>query len=338
MNHQSIIYLQSGTVGDFLMALYFADQVARGATLHRKPCPTVALALRRNAEFLRPLAAEYKHVRVISLARGEVFGGLRELLSFSAPRLVITWPTLGWVPLRLKLFGRVVAGLRGTLVGFDDHNKLNFWLYRKLWQFDQTIPMYASMCALAERVGYPASCEPPMLRLSVPKTTGTYILFHLFPAEASRTWPSHRWNAFLRKARDRWPDMPFIFTGAPSDRAFIQAAAAGVKNCEDKVGALSAVELVSYIDNAQLFVGVDTGTAHLAAFRKVSSVIVGTNRTPFWWATYSPNTRWLAAPCPCSPKGNCSVLGTDGVARLQCVTKISDEDVLASISEKLMIS
>jgi hypothetical protein len=331
----TIIYFQTGTVGDFLMALHFADQVKKSAELQNKACPRIVIPVRRNAMFLRQLSVEYKHVQVVPFSNKELIAGLQTLLSQPGPRLAITWSTLGWVPLRLKIIARLVAGFRGTLAGFEDGYHVNTILYNQLWKFDHTIPMHQSMCLLAERIGYEAPCVPPALCLSVKSKKGDYILFHIFPAEPSRTWAAARWNSFLKKARAQWPDTPFIFSGAPSDRSFIESAMSDISLSENMAGKYNAAELVGAVDGARVVVTVDTGAAHIAAFRRRPLVVVGTNRTPFWWATYSPNTVWLAAPCSCGFKKNCLEVNEDGVARLQCVTNIADNEVLSAIAAKV---
>jgi hypothetical protein len=333
---KSIIYFNSGAIGEFLMTLYFADAVRRAAENQHVPIPQIIVPVRRNAPFLRELGKEYSHLKVVSIEPGSVYSAFRYLLHVPQPTIVLTQQTFSSLPLRLKLFAWIVAkARRARFAGFTDSSPVNPFLYNQTWEFNIRSSFPKEMLRLAGNLGYEAAYETPRLRYSSgrPPYTQPYFVFHLRSFTPARTWPEYKWRHVLQTVRKKYPEFLFVFSGSAEDAAMIERVTKQIPQCISLAGK-SPAELVGTIDHAQLFIGVDTGITHLAAFRGVPMVVLGTNSTPSWWATYNPQTRWLTenARCSCSgdKKGACTE-EAEGAPRFRCLLDISEQAVLEAI-------
>jgi len=338
----TIVYLNSGAIGEFLMTLYLADGVEQSARANGVPVPRVYIIVQRNHAFLSELAHEYPHVHVVPLARRSALRAILEVRRGPLPRIVLTQQTFGRLPFLLKIVARLMAlGPRTVLAGYDDGYALNRLLYDRLWQFDYSALFPKEMCRLAERCGYGGACPQPFLRWKSvpPQTREKYVVLHLRSQIPERSWSIARWKEFITRLRAAHPDRHFIFTGTLADRPFIDAAIGEASDCENCAGELSVDELISTIDRAALFIGVDTGITHLAAFRGAPLVIIGNNTNPIWWATYDPKCIWLVdlTRCTCDGRkgGKCGEVDADGVKRPYCLSDISDEQVLRAVASKI---
>ena len=302
----------------------------------QQPVPTVFIAVRRNVTLLTELAKKYPHVRVLSLERKDLFTTIKAL-RLNKVQYIITQQTFSRIVLRIKLFAWVCARYSGAqLVGYDDLASYNRFIYSRLWKFDTKVLFPLEMQRLAGRLGFDAPYVQPSLRWDVePIRLDTHFVIHLNAFTPSRSWPAAKWQSLLKHLRELWPERTFIFTGSKADRAFIDLAIAGIPGCDNKAGLLSLTELIATLDTCALFIGVDTGITHLAAFRHVLSVIVGNNSNPCWWSTYSPKTLWLSAPehCTCrgDKTGDCSVC-IDGQKYYRCLFDIKEGQVITAVA------
>ena len=105
---------------------------------------------------------------------------------------------------------------------------------------------------------------------------------------AAKRWPHRHWNALIERfLEDGWR---IVVVGGPDD----PPAAPGLprhERLQDWTGRLTVAQTTALLERADLFIGADSGPAHLAASAGTLSVILfsGTNQPRQWrpWSRYS---------------------------------------------------
>jgi ADP-heptose:LPS heptosyltransferase len=129
------------------------------------------------------------------------------------------------------------------------------------------------------------------------------LAVHLGAGTAAKRWPPEHWQALLaRFLDDGWR---VVIVGGPED-ASVAEGMAPHPNLRDWTGRLSVPQTAAFLERADLFVGSDSGPAHLAACAGITSVILfsGTNRPAQWrpWSRRSLVLRHHVACRPCHQK------------------------------------
>ena len=125
------------------------------------------------------------------------------------------------------------------------------------------------------------------------------LAVHLGAGTAAKRWPARHWRGLVgRFLGDGWR---VIVVGGPDD-AGLASALAPHPELRDWTGRLAVTETAALLERADLFIGSDSGPAHLAAWAGVPSVVLfsGTNRA----ANGGPGRggRWsCASGSPCRP-------------------------------------
>jgi heptosyltransferase-2 len=125
------------------------------------------------------------------------------------------------------------------------------------------------------------------------------LAVHVGAGTEAKRWPIASWRVLLgRFLADGWR---VVVVGGPDD----VAAARGLPvhaDLQDWTGRLSVSETVAVLERADLFLGADSGPAHLAAAAGTPSVVLfsGTNRAS-QWRPWSKNTLVLRKNVPCQP-------------------------------------
>ncbi len=125
------------------------------------------------------------------------------------------------------------------------------------------------------------------------------LAVHLGAGTAAKRWPPRHWAALLgRFLDDGWR---VVVVGGPED---IDAARdlPPHPNLRDWTGRLALTETAALLERADLFIGADSGPAHLAACAGVTSVVLfsGTNRAS-QWRPWSSRSLVLRHRVPCQP-------------------------------------
>jgi ADP-heptose:LPS heptosyltransferase len=133
-----------------------------------------------------------------------------------------------------------------------------------------------------------------------------YVLLHPTNAIASKRgiWPVEGWAALARELRRRF-ELPVLLTGSPADgpinAAIVQHG--GDTQIVDIAGQTSMGEFGALAQSARLFVGITTGSMHVAA--AVGAPTVGIfpfqTDTPERWAPLGGRTAVVRASYPCRP-------------------------------------
>lgn len=139
--------------------------------------------------------------------------------------------------------------------------------------------LLAAFCAAA---GLPPLDDAPAIHTSAgPHPLGgkRYAVFHCSANEPEREW---RYEAWRMLAQDAMAEgLPVVEIGG-------RTMLGGVKGVVDMTGILPVPKLVDAVRHCALFVGCDSGPAHIAnAFRKDALVLMGRQRR---WDHYNPWT------------------------------------------------
>lgn len=125
------------------------------------------------------------------------------------------------------------------------------------------------------------------------------LAVHLGAGTAAKRWPARSWGALIaRFLDDGWR---VVIVGGEEDLA-ASGHIAPHERLRDWTGQLAVTETTALLERADLFLGADSGPAHLAASAGVTSVVLfsGTNGHR-QWRPYSRRTLVLRHPVPCRP-------------------------------------
>jgi ADP-heptose:LPS heptosyltransferase len=130
------------------------------------------------------------------------------------------------------------------------------------------------------------------------------FVVHVGSGMPAKRWPAEHWRELIRHLAAA-PDAQVVLVGSEADRIIAARILAGRpwENVADATGRLRIVELAALADRACVFVGADSGPAHLAAAVGTPVVVLfsGTNSSRQW----RPAGQWVrvvrhAVPCgPC---------------------------------------
>ena len=121
------------------------------------------------------------------------------------------------------------------------------------------------------------------------------LAIHVGAGTAAKRWPRRHWGELVgRFIEEGWRVVVVGDRGEPS--AFEHPAV------RDWSGKLSLMEAAALLERVDLFIGVDSGPAHLAACAGVPSVVLfsGTNRVA-QWRPWSRRTRVIRQKVACRP-------------------------------------
>lgn len=155
------------------------------------------------------------------------------------------------------------------------------------------------------------------------------LVFHVGAGTEAKRWPADRWVKLARTALGDGGSK-VVLVGA-ADVAELGARIAAVVDdpqCESRCGLLDLDELVRVIEGADVFVGCDSGPAHVAAWVGTPIVVLfsGTNREEVWRPS-GDEVRVVRHRTVCSPchRTKCPL------ADHPCMTRITVEAAYAEL-------
>lgn len=156
-------------------------------------------------------------------------------------------------------------------------------------------------------------------------------MFHLGSGMESKRWPARYWGELVRRLAERGPST-VILVGGEDDRPLARQVLQAVNGpgVTDWTGRTSVTELVALAEFADVFVGADSGPAHLAAAVGVATLVLfsGTNHAP-QWQPRGRHVRVLQHAVACSPC-HCE---SCPLADHPCMTGLSVDEVLRAVLE-----
>ncbi len=344
MRHfDTTIVFSNSSVGDFLIALIFCDQLRQASGAGE-----AYIFVPKQAAQFSLLASSYPHVHIHLLNRSTIYANVRTLFALARQHaLVVTFPTFGILPWSIKILARLLTLTPGSMyVGFLDKSVApKMWMSR--WRtFEPTKSIWENLIEVAGLAGVllppetPRFTPPPVAwdslvgRLSLPKL---YIVVHMCASTPRRSLPPQRWARILDALA---VDLPVLLTGTSADKSFINAVRAMMQKPDevvDMAAQLSLGELSVVLTHAAVYVGVDTGVSHLAALLRVPSVVVGNRSNPSWLPVYNPNGVVLtnAEHCVCTgeKRGDCFVV-IEGISYYRCLVEVTDKEIVSAVTAK----
>lgn len=345
---KNIIYFNSGAIGDFLMTLFFMENVKENFSSEHKINYFVVVA--KNKHVLRSLCKEYSHINIIELNRKNVFLIISFVLRFILKRnYVITQPTGGKIPLSIKITAKLISLNQGSLlIGFDDGSKINKYIYKKMLQFNPNIPFFESLKFLARKMGFEAVKEIPDFKYK--KMDGIfrkynlipqrYIVLHPFANYSFKNLPTERWVDIAEYLVLNYQDLKLVITGSNSERKIGEEIISKITpkdNVLNLSGFLSMQELANVIDGAKLYIGVDSGITHLAGVLQKKSLVIGSYLYPSYLQYYNKNAIILynISQCHCAPCHKNPCLEECKKSYLKCMIDISQDLIKSELKNML---
>jgi len=290
--YKNLIYFQNGSFGDFLMMIFFLENI------HLNDCDlNLFVVVPKNYEFLSQIAREYPYLNIILANRKSMKGlvGVFKLGKFIfSKNLVITAPTPGKLSFYIKIIAKKLSFFRGSqLVGFEDGQKINKFIYSKLLKYNTRIIYPDFLKKVIEELGFEVKKKLPELKYGKDENIlrelsleeKKYIVFNPLAATKGRSFKLEEISEIIEFLKVSAPEIEIILTGSSSDKKILNLF-------EEKALVLINLEILklcNLLDSSKLFIGVDTGTSHLASFLRVSSLVVAQNGTPNWLPYYNSN-------------------------------------------------
>ncbi|RBP47423.1 lipopolysaccharide heptosyltransferase II [Roseimicrobium gellanilyticum] len=149
----------------------------------------------------------------------------------------------------------------------------------------------------------------------------------------AKRWPLERFAEVARRLSATWPDVEWIFFGAPNEKAMgeeLSRLLTGVKHT-NLVGKTSLSELIAQLRACSLLLTNDTGTMHLAASLGVPTVSIFGSTEPVLTGPLGAQHRVVRYHVPCSPcfRRECPF------GHYDCMTKVTPERVERVMREAL---
>ena len=296
------------------------------------------------------LLDQYPHLTLVTLSRASMPDLIRLLARCIGRRQIVLHPlSFGSIHPLHALLTRVITfshwRSRSAVLGESS------W-YNWLWftdilpqKLDQSI--FTSMEEAVEQCGINVTARQPQLlhavtpvHLALAKVGKPYIIVHPFAANPIRSLPKERWQNLFDFITGTYPEHQLVISGGPSDRAealaFIRPDYKNVFYTEDII--TTFLPKIGLIDNATLYVGVDTGPTHLAAHLGVPTILIGNNSNPCWLPTYNTDVTILMhlehCTCTSDKGGNCRET-IEGKIYYRCMIEITQEEIKQHVTAAL---
>jgi lipopolysaccharide heptosyltransferase II len=160
------------------------------------------------------------------------------------------------------------------------------------------------------------------------------LVLHLGAGTPAKRWPAERWRELLGRLSLDVAPVRVVLVGGCDDLPVVAAVTEGQAwpGVTDWTGQLSVAELAALLERADLFVGADSGPAHVAAAAgaRVITLFSGTNN-PAMWRPVGPRVLVLRHEVACSPCHRQRCPWTDHA----CMAGIAAERVVQAMQEML---
>jgi len=148
----------------------------------------------------------------------------------------------------------------------------------------------------------------------------------------TKRWLPERFAEAAEKLIDR--GFQIVMTGAPTpeQRAQLKAVQSATKQKLVSISSLSIGELVAVIADSKLFVGNDSGPAHIAAAVKTPLVVMFGPASSVRWRPWRAPSELVQNPFACNP---CAMYKCEAFDEPECIRSISVAQVLDAIQKVL---
>ena len=207
------------------------------------------------------------------------------------------WAVITMQSTRASLYG-YFAGKRQCMPKPDggSHGLWKSWLMSDFVEIDHALPMIDQMASLLEpmlgRRLDPSEVPPAYpMNPNLPQTLvdwlgeAPYVVFHTQSRYRDKAWNDQGWRALTLKAIDR--GLKVCFTGGPGKEEAARIAEI-TKGFDERyvssvAGQLTFGQTARLIEKARIYVGVDTGTTHVAAATGTPCITLFGPTDPIAW-------------------------------------------------------
>lgn len=339
MHHapDNLLFFHSGSIGDFLMYLYLAEQFRQA-----NPNVSVRIVMPRNAAFLRGFLKEYPYITIIEISKWKVWR-LPQLFLRQRNLIAVIHPTIGHIPVRIKILGWLLTRRPGTvLIGFWDRGPLCS-LYSKMLRYDPETPYHETLNHIAEalgvqRAGIPVlrfTPNPEVLAARGLRTDG-HIVIHPGASTRARSFTAETIAALIQCINTHAPDLSIVLSGSETDRDLLAEASTHGRNVLCAVGA-SAEEIATIVGAARVYVGIDTGISHLACFLNVPAIVAAHEATQIVWLPwYAPTATVLyRLKEEDIVRGELNYVKAHRAARIQPFGRVPTDALVSAVQQRL---
>ena len=198
--------------------------------------------------------------------------------------------------------------------------------------------------SLFQWAGLPAGEIPPLQVFPQPKARGAvarkldtcgvargrYAVLHPVANLFTKEWPFERYAALAQWLEDEQGLVP-VFIAGPGEGAKLDAVERASSRPLRRLESLAIPELVALVESASLFIGNDSGPAHIAAaLARPTVVLFGSSDSEAWgpWSRAGGKQRVVQNDFVCNPcRGDrCYVF-----ERPECILSITQEQVRAAV-------
>ncbi len=169
------------------------------------------------------------------------------------------------------------------------------------------------------------------LLATLPETHQPLLVLHVSAGTSAKRWPVRYLSELVTRLLDQF-DGTIILVGEEQDRLRARQIARRDTRLVDWTGRVTVLELAALLEEADAFIGADSGPAHIAAAVGTPSVVLfsGTNRLERWRPRGNDQQilRWTVPCSPCHLK-ECPVPGHP------CMTGIRPSDVVRALGQLL---
>lgn len=177
-----------------------------------------------------------------------------------------------------------------------------------------------------------ASLEPRLARRGLPPGR-RYAVLHPIANFFTKEWPFERYGELARWLQEEH-GLATVLIGGPGEGAKLEAVARSSGKTLLRLEGLPLPELVTLLDGAALFIGNDSGPAHIAAaLERPLVVLFGSSDSMAWrpWSRAATHTV-VQNPYDCNP---CRGDRCYAFAQPECILSITPEQVRAAVERVL---
>lgn len=300
-NFENVICFVNGSVGDFLMFLYFSKIVRKIS-----PETRITILTPRSAEFFGELASKYEiAVRECGRNSWSGFIGCFRLGRFIFSRNIIVTPlTSGNIPLATKLLAKLmVLRKESQLWGSDRVSTLNRLVFDRSYNFPRGLLYPEMMVSLVNQMDFGGSVDGSEFpaRLEFPQDfsvlsnyglqIGKYVVIHPCGSSRKRSFDRGEIVAIVQEVLTKNSGLKAVITGSVGDAKYLESELSGQdifgsERLVNLVGKVRPSELTAIVSSAKFYVGVDTGISHLAAFIGQRGIVTSHEASTLAWMPY----------------------------------------------------
>jgi len=339
--HRNILFIPSGSIGDAVMIIALSVEIYR-----HNPGTSFTIIARRNAGLITDLALGYPFLRVIAITRS--FRGLVTLVweAFRRPYAAFMPGAFGksWF-LNTEILFRLLALRPGTRTfgllkreGDSNPYTIGFVYGAHLLHIDNLRRLAQAARFFVDPLGSPIELSfRTQLPATFPFTHKPYIVYHPFGSSSWKSFPPRRSRELLAALAVAYPSHGLVITGGLENEIEAQQIAAAVPGAFVATG-LPIREAIGIIKGSALYIGVDTGTLHLASVLQHPVIALEHNASPEWAPTYDRNAVVLTNTehCECDGvKNDTCLVEEEGKPYMRCLYEITDESILRTTKDFL---